>query len=287
MNAGKRRVVEEDMKEKEAEVRLHILGARGSVPTDGEEYRIFGGATSCVYLEWNDARIILDAGSGLLRLKDQNMERALPWYLFLSHYHSDHLLGLPMWKPMYDRRFKLTVCGADFQMPPKNAIDALMREPLWPVGEEAFLANIAFRQLSGAFPLAGGGPVAECMRAKHPGGVALYRFSGGNKRVVYATDCELDDKSEKELKEFAKNADIIILDAQYLPQEYTKFRGFGHNAIARACRLLNELGPGIGLLFHHAPEHEDELLLSLEREYRQNNENADIRFARAGEVITL
>lgn len=273
------------MREKNEEIRLQILGARGSVPVDGEEYRVFGGATSCVYLEWNGVRILLDAGSGLLRLKDADVTRGVLWHLFFSHYHADHLIGLPMWKPLYDRRFRMRIYGAHFLPSPEHALNALMREPLWPVDAQVFRADVGYRRLGGALTLEEGGPTVEYIRSGHPGGVALYRFSGGGRRIVYATDCELDDKNEKELKEFAKDADIIILDAQYLPQEYGVCRGFGHNAADRAYRLLAELGPGTGLLFHHAPEHDDALLLGLERQYQQ--ENANIRFARAGEIITL
>lgn len=273
------------MREKKDKIRLHVLGARGSVPVDGEEYRVFGGATSSVYVEWNGARILLDAGSGLLRLKDGSVRRDTPWHLFFSHYHADHLIGLPMWKPLYDSRFRMCVYGTHFQMPPKEALEALMQDPIWPVGTAVFRADISYRQLDGPYTLPDGGPTVEYMRAAHPGGVAVYRFSAGGRRIVYATDCELEDKNEKELKDFAENADIVILDAQYLPQEYEGCRGFGHNAMDRACRLLADLRPGMGLLFHHAPEHDDALLLGLEVQYQQ--ENANIRFARAGEVITL
>lgn len=270
---------------KEDKIRLHILGTRGSVPVDGDEYRIFGGATSCVYVEWNDARILLDAGSGLLRLKDAEVSRDFHWHLFLSHYHADHMMGLPLWKPLYDSRFQMTFCSASFLPPPEHALNALMREPLWPVGANVFRADISYQRLSGTFTLPEGGPAVEYMQAPHPGGVAVYRVSGAGRRIVYATDCELDDKTEKELKEFAKNADIIILDAQYLSQEYEHCCGFGHNPLDRACRLLTDLAPGTGFLFHHAPEHDDALLLRLERQCQQKN--ANIRFARAGEVITL
>lgn len=273
------------MREREDKIRLHILGARGSVPVDGDEYRIFGGATSCVYVEWNDARILLDAGSGLLRLRDAEVSRDFRWHLFFSHYHADHLIGLPMWKPLYDSRFRMTFYGVHSQTQPKEALGALMREPLWPVGAEGFRADIEYRSMDGAYTLPSGGPTVEYMQAPHPGGVALYKISGGGRRIVYASDCELDDKIEKELKEFAGNADIVILDAQYLPQEYECCCGFGHNPLDRACRLLTELAPGTGLLFHHAPEHDDALLLQLEQQCQQKN--ANVRFARAGEVITL
>lgn len=73
--------------------------------------------------------------------------------------------------------------------------------------------NISYQCLSGAFTLPEGGSTVEYIQAPHPGGVAVYRITGGGRRIVYATDCELDDKTEKELKKFAKNADIIILDA--------------------------------------------------------------------------
>ena len=79
-----------------------ILGARGSIPVSGNGYKTYGGATSCVLLEAAGEAVLFDAGSGLLNLPQHVRKEYKRIHIFLSHFHLDHLMGIPMSSLMYD-----------------------------------------------------------------------------------------------------------------------------------------------------------------------------------------
>jgi len=54
----------------------------------------------------------------------------------------------------------------------------------------------------------------------HPGGVFAYRITWRGRSVAYATDTEGYVGTDKRLVKFAKDADVLIHDAQYLDEHY-------------------------------------------------------------------
>ena len=73
-------------------IKVTVLGARGSVPTQGPDMTIFGGSTSSILIETADQAIFLDAGTGIMDAPNIG-DKAIS--LFLTHPHLDHILGLP------------------------------------------------------------------------------------------------------------------------------------------------------------------------------------------------
>jgi len=67
-------------------VKVIFLGTNGWFDTDT-------GNTTCVLVETGSEYIVLDAGFGLNKL-DRYIHDAKPIYLFLSHFHLDHIIGL-------------------------------------------------------------------------------------------------------------------------------------------------------------------------------------------------
>src|SRR5215469_8618829 len=77
------------------EFRVRFWGVRGSYPTPGPQTIRYGGNTTCVEVEAGGQILVLDAGSGIIRLGDELLRRAagqkLHVTLLLTHGHSDHL----------------------------------------------------------------------------------------------------------------------------------------------------------------------------------------------------
>lgn len=94
-------------------MKVTILGARGSVPVSGAKYVRYGGATACVLLETASDIMILDAGSGILNLPQHIWKKHKKIHLFLSHFHMDHLMGIPMSPMMYDKDAEIIFYAAD------------------------------------------------------------------------------------------------------------------------------------------------------------------------------
>ena len=276
-----------------------VLGARGSIPVSGAQYQIYGGATSCVLLETGidgngfPQAVIFDAGSGIMNLPDRVWKEHAKVHVFLSHFHLDHLMGIPMSRMLFDETAQVTFYAQDTERI-GDVFGQMMKEPLWPVGLDAFRAEISYRSI-GKQPviLDDGTDSADgstqlklsAMHVTHPGGASAFRADWGGHSMVYATDCDPDEDEACALSAFAAGTDLFILDAQYTDAEYEQCRGFGHSSIRMAAQLIISSKAKKGLLFHHAPTSTDAHLLELERQLQQYQEH--ISFAREGEHIII
>jgi ribonuclease BN (tRNA processing enzyme) len=54
-----------------------------------------------------------------------------------------------------------------------------------------------------------------------------------------------------------RGADILIHDAQYTPEDYTKKRGWGHSCYIDTVNYAIDAGVKALYLFHHDPAHDD------------------------------
>ena len=71
---------------------VKFLGVRGSTATPGNEFSEFGGNTSCTEVLHDNFQVILDAGTGF---KDVKIRKDVPVLILFSHFHFDHIQGLP------------------------------------------------------------------------------------------------------------------------------------------------------------------------------------------------
>ena len=104
----------------------------------------------------------------------------------------------------------------------------------------------------------------------HPrDGVMLYRVEYHGKTLVYATDVEEQPGGYADVIEFARGADLLIHDAQYLHGEYhskTKSKkGWGHSTVEMAAAVAAKAQVKKLVLFHHEPQHDDRAMRRIER----------------------
>ena len=96
-----------------------------------------------------------------------------------------------------------------------------------------------------------------------------YRLDFDGAAVVYATDGELRPLIERadangsttefgDLVAWARNADLLIHDAQYTDREYAGKRGWGHSSVSDVIRLKDAAETPALALWHHDPAHSDE-----------------------------
>jgi ribonuclease BN (tRNA processing enzyme) len=98
----------------------------------------------------------------------------------------------------------------------------------------------------------------------HPGGVFAYRLTWRGRSVVYATDIEGYVGTDRRMAQFARDADLLIHDAQYTEEHYRgqlpgfpSTQGFGHSTITMACEVAAAAEVGRLVLFHHDPSYDD------------------------------
>ena len=262
-------------------MRLRVLGTRGSCPSGGEGRSLFGCSTSCYMLETEERVVFLDAGSGLLNAPEEAL-RGREIAILLSHAHIDHILGLPLFAPMFEPGRRIDIyCRSRGGLDGAAQLARFLSPPLWPVGLRELPADIVLHELRDGLRL--GGVTVRCAEASHPGGSTLLRLERDGKSLVYATDHELalDGGS---LASFARGADLLLCDAQTPDGEGEKFRGFGHSSAAEALELQKSCGAKRLLLIHHSPMRRDAELLAAQAALPRD---AAASYAREGEVIEL
>src|SRR5437764_6559435 len=96
----------------------------------------------------------------------------------------------------------------------------------------------------------------------HPQGCLGFRLETKDGVLVYATDNEPGDENfDKAVRKLAEGADILIYDAQYLPEEYAaRRRGWGHSHWREAVNIVMESGAKELILYHHDPDHTDAIV---------------------------
>lgn len=274
---------------------IRFWGVRGSYPTTDARTLGVGGNTSCVEVSVAGRRLIFDAGTGIIPL-GQSLERKpalrAPSYIFLSHTHIDHIIGLAFFAPL------LTVKTRSFIYGPgapghslAERLDQMMRTSLFPVSLTELKGEKQIHSLHGhellqlsprhaepilsqsraeSIPSADAVTVATLKSPAHPrDGVMLYRVGYGGKSLVYATDVEQQEGGYPEIIDFAQGADLLIHDAQYLRREYyskTKSkRGWGHSTVDMAAAVAKKAKVKRLVLFHHEPLHDDRTMKAIGR----------------------
>ena len=261
--------------------RISLLGVRGSVPaSDAARYGKYGVATMCVSVQMAGETILLDGGSGLL-----NAGPSEACTLLLSHPHADHLLGLPVWPPLFRAGFHVDIWARTRGgLGPMEQAAALMSPPLWPVGPKDLPAEPAWRSLpEGSVSV--GRVLIDHAEGRHPGGVTVFRLSAGGRSVVYATDCELDGPTRERLIPLAADCDLLLCDAQYTDEEYPQRLGWGHSSLSMALAFSAQCRARRTVLIHHAPFRTDAELDALENEIRRAR--PDCGFGKQSESFLL
>lgn len=272
--------------------RLEFWGVRGTVPTPAANRLRHGGNTICLATRLSeDEYVLLDCGTGarLLGKEIQTRRAGKPTriHLLFSHYHFDHVEGLPLFPPLYDPSMTIRIHGfAPEGRTLRSTLETFVAPPYFPVRLAGSPATIEYSEVRGE-PFTIGDLRVSTLPLNHPDGCIAYRLERGGRRVVYATDHEHGDaRVDAALVAFAEGADHLIYDATYVPSEYESLRkGWGHStwyaaiAMARAARIRTLV------LFHHHPEHTDDELDAIHALARQ--EFPDTIVAREGMSIPL
>lgn len=257
---------------------IKFWGVRGSVPSPGPETALVGGNTSCVEVvlpgagtAGGDQRIILDGGTGLRRLGNQllGLGRPVDATVLLSHVHWDHIQGIPFFTPIYVPGTKLRFVTGQGERPLREALHTQMKKPHFPVDMNDLPSHLAFDDVRDKARIQVGEVSVTLAKANHPDAVFAYRLEHEGRSIVYATDTEHYSCVDQRLVALARDADVLIYDAQYLPDEYAGKAGptrvgWGHSTWDAGVELAKAAGVGKLVLFHHDPMRTDDGVRAIE-----------------------
>ena len=302
---------------KSVSARIRFWGVRGSIPVPGKSTVRYGGNTSCVEVRADGEIIILDAGTGIrllgLALDKEFGARSMKLTLLISHTHWDHIQGLPFFSPAYNQKNVIRVLGYEGARAGLATILAgQMETPFFPVSLRELPSHLAIEELKETeFQI--GQVEVRSKFANHPGICAGYRLSTTSGSIAYFPDNEPYEPlklhlasragiSQEEAHDFAtaerakmveflQGCDFAILDTQYTDDEYTDHIGWGHSSLSSVVSLALDANVGKLLLFHHDPNHTDEMIDKMVERARalvaKSGKSLEVEAAREGAKILL
>ena len=271
-------------------MKVRFWGVRGSIPVPGRTTNRYGGNTSCVEVRPRNADpIIIDAGTGIRKLGKSLMEEAFrdgkgSASILVSHTHWDHVQGLPFFSPLYRQGNQVHIFARQRDMHLEAVFSQQHHEPYFPVPLSAMQADMHFHELVEGAKFEIGTAKVTCARLNHPWVAIAYRVDVDHASVVYCSDTapfsdmllgrDFIEKPQMgtlpppvmdELKQMragivklAKNADLLIYDTQFTPEEYAVRPHWGHSRPSDAIEIAREAKVKQLCLFHHAPMRSDD-----------------------------
>jgi phosphoribosyl 1,2-cyclic phosphodiesterase len=243
---------------------VRFWGVRGSIACSGPRTARYGGNTSSLEVRCGERLLLFDAGTGIRYLGNALGNAALDVDLFLTHTHFDHVCGLPFFRPFFQPRNRFRVWAGHLGggMTLRRVLDEFMVAPLFPVPPQVFRAAMEYRDFAAGDALAvSPGIGIHTISLNHPDGATGYRIEFGGKSLCYLTDTEhVPGAPDRKLVEFMRRADLVVYDSMYTDDEYPRYAGWGHSTWQEGVRLCRAAEVKRLAIFHHDPEHDDDML---------------------------
>ena len=258
-----------------SEFTVRFWGVRGSIACSGPRTARYGGNTSSLEVRCGGRMLLFDAGTGLRYLGNALMNSGkkpepLDADLFLTHTHFDHVCGLPFFRPFFQpqNRFRLWAGHLGEGMTLRRVLGEFMMSPLFPVPPQVFRARMEYREFKAGETLhPEDGVAVRTATLNHPDGATGYRVDYAGKSLCYLTDTEhVPNAPDRNILELIAGADLVIYDSMYTDAEYDTYVGWGHSTWQEGVRLCRAAGAKRLAVFHHDPEHDDEMLDGIARE---------------------
>jgi CheY-like chemotaxis protein/phosphoribosyl 1,2-cyclic phosphodiesterase len=271
-------------------MRVRFWGTRGSIATPGPGTNHFGGNTSCVEVATDGGALLMfDCGTGARGLAAALMapgQGAVAANILIGHTHWDHIQGFPFFSPAFVNGNSVAVYGPEGSRGSlQEVLAGQMEFTYFPVELSQLPAAISYHDLTEGIHSIGGARVVTQF-LNHPAMTLGYRVEADGVVVVYLVDHEpfsdelwragvepgqiesILHEGDRRHARFMADADLVIHDAQYTPEEYGPKKTWGHSTYAYAVQIAATAGARRLALTHHDPTHDDHAVADIERKAR-------------------
>jgi phosphoribosyl 1,2-cyclic phosphodiesterase len=284
-------------------MQIKFWGTRGSIPVPGKATLKYGGNTPCVEVRSQSGKlIILDAGSGIRELGNKLVEENFKGDIdiFISHYHWDHIQGLPFFKPFYDENISIKFYGIQSNgMNVENVLRNQMMPNNFPVNLEEVNSKKEYLDIFNKTKYNIDTISIETFLSNHPSPTLVFKLTENGKHIVYVTDNELcvnptDDTEgisaeNKDMVDFCRNADYLVHDVMYDENSFKKRKGWGHSGNLSVAHFSIAAEVKNLVFFHYNPDYTDKKIDSLVNEVQEifHREKKEINCIASSEGLVL
>lgn len=264
----------------------------------------FGTATTCVEVRSQRSRLIIDGGSGIKNLGDHLInsgEGRGPFHIFLTHFHWDHLIGIPFFVPHFIPGTKINYYAVQPEL--EYMVRGKFRKPYFPVPFEGLRSEIKFHLLAPRVPIKIDDMTVTPYQLDHPDPCWGYKVQSGKLAYAHCVDTEGTRQSRESLGPdlpLYQGIDLMYFDAQYTLPELADKANWGHSAAQIGLDIAFREKIKSVIFAHHDPGASTEQIYSVieqAREYynykMENNADGDTvtplkwQFAHEGLEIDL
>ena len=245
---------------------VRFWGVRGSIACAGPETARYGGNTSSLEVRCGDRLLLFDAGSGIRYLGNRLCkESPIDTDLYFTHTHFDHVCGIPFFRPFFQQQntFRLWAGHLGSRASLQQVLWQFMMAPLFPVPPEIFRATMSYHDFTAGEMLSPApGISVRTTPLNHPDGATGYRVDHAGRSLCYLTDTEhVAGAPDRNILGLIAGADLVIYDCMYTDEEWANGHvGWGHSTWQEAVRLCKAAGSKRLVVFHHDPDHDDDML---------------------------
>ncbi len=179
-------------------MKIYFLGTNGWYDTET-------GNTLCILVETKKEYIVLDAGNGIYKI-DRYIKSLKPIYVFISHFHLDHIIGFHALAKFKFRQ------GISIYGPPglKKIFATFIKNPYTiPINKLKTKITVEELKIGSRLPIN-----CEFRKLWHSTICYGYRFYLDRKILTFGTDTGVCQN----LYLLAKNADLLIAECAYKSQ---------------------------------------------------------------------
>lgn len=235
----------------------------------------FGTATTCVEVQTANGHLIIDGGSGLRSLGEKMMRGAAGKgkaniHIFLTHFHWDHLIGLPFFVPHFIRGNRINYYAVQPEL--ETLVRGKFRRPYFPVAFESLAADIRFYNLEPRKPLKVDDMTITPYQLDHPDPCWGFKIESGGKAYAHCVDTEGTRSSREALGPdlpLYQGIDLMYFDAQYTLPELAEKANWGHSAAQIGLDIAFRENIGHVIFAHHDPGANTNQIYELKKQTRE------------------
>ena len=224
-------------------------------------------------IETEKETLIMDMGTGIKNLGESivsNPNSPSEINIILSHYHWDHIIGFPIFAPLFSDKYKINIYGKKDDIELKEIIKHMLNPIFWPVSFDDFKAELNFYTIDNNEIKISNSMNIKSQIHHHPHDALSYKIISQNKIISYITDCEyLSDEPNEKLIQFANNSDLLIHDAHFTVEDLPNHKGWGHSSWKQAVTMAQKSNSKQLALYHNSPNYNDAQIESIESDSKK------------------